>query len=346
MEISGEMNGNAYLENLDKLLRENGESEKDIRAAKKYASNLLELNLPVIFDINHFAALIGTTPSVISTMMATIEKNFYTEKRIPKKSGGYRVLMVPAMRLKIIQRWILDNILYNIPVSDQAMGFLINRSIVTNAYYHVRQDCVINMDLKDFFPSICQEQVFRIFYYYGYTISVSYMLSRLCTVGGKLPQGAPTSPYLSNIVCLKLDKRLLLLAKSYEAKYTRYADDLTFSGGYGIQGIIVGANSIINDEGFSVNEKKTRISYKYQRQEVTGLIVNNKVTVDRKYKKSLLQEIYYCKKYGPSSHLNHINCSKRFYKEHLYGKAYFVNMVDKEFGEKVLLQLSGIDWEK
>lgn len=340
------MDSNTYLEKLDTLLRENGESEKDIKAAKKYARNLIELNLPVIFDINHFAALIGTTPVAISTMMATMEKYFYTEKRIPKKSGGYRTLMVPAMRLRIIQRWILDNILCNMPVSDFAMGFLPNRSIVTNAKYHVGQECVVNMDLKDFFPTITQEQVFRIFYYYGYTIGVSYMLSRLCTVDGKLPQGAPTSPYLSNIVCLKLDKRLSSLAKKYKAKYTRYADDLTFSGGYGIQGIINSASSIINDEGFVVNEKKTRVSYKYQRQEVTGLIVNdNKVTIDRKYKKSLLQEIYYCKKYGPSNHLNYINCNKHFYKEHLYGKAYFVNMVDKELGKRVLLQLSEIDWE-
>ena len=341
-----EINVEIYLEKLDKLLRENGESEKDIKAAKKYARNLLELNLPVIFDINHFAALVGTTPVVISTMMATMETFFYTEKRIPKKTGGYRILKVPALRLKIIQRWILDNIICNIPVSDYAMGFMKNRSIVTNAKYHVGQECVVNMDLKDFFPTITQEQVFRIFYYYGYTIDVSYMLSRLCTVDGKLPQGAPTSPYLSNIVCLKLDKRLSLLANKYEAKYTRYADDMTFSGGYGIQGIINIASLIINDEGFIVNEKKTRISYKYQRQEVTGLIVNdNKVTIDRKYKKSLLQEIYYCKKYGPSSHLNYINSTKRFYKAHLYGKSYFVNMVDKELGKRVLLQLSEIDWE-
>lgn len=340
------MNSIKYLQELDKLLRENGESEKDICAAKKYAKNLIELNLPVIFDINHFAALIGTSPSVISTMMATIEKYFYTEKHIPKKTGGYRILMIPAMRLRIIQRWILDNILYNIPISDYSMGFSPNRSIVTNAGNHVGQDCIINMDLKDFFPSITQEQVFRIFYYYGYTISVSYMLSRLCTVDGKLPQGAPTSPYLSNIVCLKLDKRLSLLANRFEAKYTRYADDLTFSGGYGIQGIIKTATSIINDEGFVVNEKKTRVSYKYQRQEVTGLIVtDNRVTVDRRYKKKLLQEIYYCKKYGLSSHLNYVNCSKSFYKEHLYGKAYFVNMVDKELGKKILLRLSEINWE-
>lgn len=341
------MDKNKYLEELEWLLENNHESLVDIEAAKKYAANLIDLGMPVIFDKIHFAELVGVPVKEITAMMTVLESVYYTEKHIPKKSGGFRVLKVPAMKLKMVQRWILKNILYQIPVSSHSMGFVKKKSIVTNAKVHVGKECVVNMDMKDFFPTITQEQVYRIFYYYGYTVGVSYMLSRLCTVDGVLPQGAPTSPYLSNIVCLKLDKRLSLLAEKYEATYTRYADDITFSGKYGVQNIVKSAIGIIEDEGFKINKKKNRIAFKYQRQEVTGINVSGgKISIDKKYKKALLQEIYYCKKYGLTDHLTHIHCDKRFYKEHLYGKAYFVHMVDKELGEKVIRLLNEIDWEE
>jgi len=172
------------------------------------------------------------------------------------------------------------------------------------------------------------------------------MFSRLCTYDGHLPQGAPTSPYLSNIVCLKLDKRLSLLAKKYYANYSRYADDITLSGNCGINKMLPVVETILKDEGFSLNNDKTRLAYAYQRQEVTGLIVNgNSVRVNKRYIKKLNQDIYYCKKFGVKSHLKHIECDKRFYKEHMYGKAYFVNMVDKELGSKLITELDGVDWE-
>ena len=341
------MDNKKYLNELEVLLKEKGESQENINAAMEYSKNLLALKMPVIFDKEHFAALVGVTVHEISTMMALLEKVYYTKKEIPKKSGGVRELMIPAMRLRMIQQWILKNILYSIPVSRYAMGFTKRRSIVTNAKMHVGKECVVNMDMKDFFPTITQEQVFKVFYYYGYTIGVSYMLSRLCTVDGKLPQGAPTSPYLSNIICLKLDKRLSNLARSYEAEYSRYADDITFSGCYGVQNIILPASKIIENEGFGINNKKTRIAFKYEKQEVTGINVSgNKISVDKKYRKAFLQEIYYCKKYGPSDHLKYIGCNKRFYQEHLYGKAYFINMVDPKLGKKILELLDEIEWEK
>ena len=237
--------------------------------------------------------------------------------------------------------------LYNIRVSDYAMGFRKKYSIATNAKIHTGKKCVVNMDLKDFFPSITQKQVFQIFYYYGYTIDVSYLLSRLCTHEGRVPQGAPTSPYLSNIICLKLDKRLSKLAEKCEADYTRYADDITFSGGAGLKSIILRVKEIIEDEGFVVNEKKTRIQFDYQGQEVTGINVSGeKITVNKRYKKKIFQEIYYCKKYGPSNHLKHVGCDKRFYKEHMYGKAYFVHMIEPDIGKEILRQLDEIRWEE
>ena len=184
------------------------------------------------------------------------------------------------------------------------------------------------------------------FFYYGYTKEISFVLTKLCTYRGKLPQGSPASPYLSNIVCLKMDKRLHQLASKNGADYTRYADDITFSGDYRIQYCMPLIQRIIEDEGFYINSAKTRILYKHQRQEVTGLIVNNQmVRINKKYKRNVDQEIYYCLKYGVSSHLQRIGCEKSFYKEHLYGKVYFIKMVEPEVGNHLLNKLSEINWE-
>ena len=340
------MNDNPYVKELYSVLSQKGEKQEDIEAACKYAENLIILNLPVIFNNEHFSLLVGKEYKEITTMMATLETNYYHLACIKKKSGGERILNVPAVSLKIVQRWILDNILENLHVSQYAMGFCKNKSIVTNAKNHLGKACVINVDLKDFFPSITQKQIFNIFYYYGYTIGVSYMLSRLCTCESRLPQGAPTSPYLSNIVCLKLDKRLSELSKRFEAEYTRYADDITFSSDSDISNILPIVKEIIIDEGFQLNEKKTRVLFKHQKQEVTGLLVNgNRIRVNKKYIKKFKQEIYYCKKYGVEDHLKHIGCKKHFYCDHMYGKAYFINMVDEEMGKKFIEELNSIDWE-
>jgi Retron-type reverse transcriptase len=333
-----------YLEELKNELLKHNKDNEFINRCMQYAERLFKANLPVIFDRVHLALLLGIKYAELSTII-NCEYNYYTEYNIAKKSGGQRIIQSPALILKYIQRWILDNILNNLHVSKYANGFCKNKSIVTNAIVHTNKDCVINIDIKDFFPSIDQESIFRIFYYYGYSKDISYVLSKLCTFEGYLPQGSPASPALSNIVCLKLDKRISSLSKKYKCDYTRYADDISISGNKGIKNILNMVTTIINDEGFDLNDKKTRISYKNQRQEVTGLIVNNKVTVPKKYKKELEQEIYYCIKYGVSDHLSYINCNKSFYKEHLYGKVYFVNSIEPELGKKLLKQLEKISWD-
>lgn len=335
-----------YVEELRYELSLQNENETDIEAACKYAQNLENLGLPIIFDKAHFSHLLGIKCEEISKMMASLENNYYHSAIIQKKSGGERTLDIPAVELRNIQRWILDHILVKLHISQYATGFCKNKSIVTNALPHVGKKCIVNMDLKDFFPSVSQKQVFNIFYYYGYTIGISYMLSRLCTLDGKLPQGAPTSPMLSNIICLKLDKRLSELAKRFSATYTRYADDITFSGDTDLSILVPIVEKIILEEGFQINEKKTRVLFEHQRQEVTGLLVNGEnVRVKKKYLKKMRQEIYYCKKYGVDDHLKHIHCEKRFYREHMYGKAYFINMVNQELGQELIQELNEINWD-
>lgn len=335
-----------YLTELNNEFLIVNEKPEDILAAQEYAKNLIDLGLPVIFDISHFADLVEKNVCDIGNMMKNLEVAFYRQACIEKKRGGYRILDIPAVNLRNIQKWVLKNILYQIPVSEFACGFCKNRSIVTNAERHVGKECIINIDIKDFFPSIHREQIFNIFYYYGYTTEVSYLLSRLCTFEDYLPQGAPTSPYLSNIVCLKLDKRLSCLAETYDAVYSRYADDITFSGNAGIKAMLPVAKKIVEEEGFLLNESKTRVAYNCQRQEVTGLLVNgNSVRVSKQYLKKFSQEIYYCKKFGVQSHMQHIQCEKRFFKDHMYGKAYFIYMVDRDLGRKFFSELDDINWE-
>lgn len=334
-----------YLFALQKLLTKNDEDKHYSTVCLSYAERLLDNNLPVVFDIQHFSLLIGIDISEF-TKMLFLEEQYYKEFKIRKKSGGERNLCIPAVQLKYIQRWILDNILSKIKISEYATGFCNKKSIVTNATMHVNKDCILNMDIKDFFPSILFERVFRIFTYFGYTKEMSFTLAKICTYNKRLPQGSPASPCISNIVCLKLDKRLSKLAESYHANYTRYADDITFSGNHGIKKCSVIIKEIVQDEGFTINEKKTRLAFKYQRQEVTGIIVNdNKIRLNKDYKRKLSQEIYFCTKYGISDHMKKINCDKAFYKEHLYGKAYFVKMIEPDEGKKMLGLLDKILWD-
>lgn len=340
------MNKEEYLNELKEQLIQNNKDDRYIIACCNYAAKLIDANLPVIFDNTHLSLLIGITPFNLGKLLYSIDDYCYKEIKIPKKSGGKRTLHIPSVELKYIQRWILDNILYNCHISNCANGFAKNKSILTNAKQHLHSECIINIDLKDFFPSVKFEEVFRIFKYYGYTKELSYTFAKLCTYQGILPQGSPASPALTNIICLKLDKRLLGLAQKYNATYSRYADDITFSGNRSITHLLPIATEIIQNEGFMLNQKKTRISYNHQKQEVTGLIVNgDTVHISKQYKRKLRQEIYYCMKYGVKNHQEKINDNHAFYKEHLYGQAYFIHMIEPDLGEKYLSMLDNIAWE-
>ena len=223
----------------------------------------------------------------------------YTPFEIPKRTGGTRKIWAPREKLKKAQRWILDNILQQLPVHGAAHGFLPERSILTNARMHTSSRRLVRMDLKDFFPTVTFVRVKGIFRKAGYREQIATLLAMLCTeseriereVKGKtyyvalgercLPQGAPTSPALSNIVSMNLDCRLSGLASKHGWRYTRYADDLTFSLPDSKDkvdpktGYLLGAVSrIVEDEGFEVNEKKTWVAKKGGKQSVTGLLVN------------------------------------------------------------------------
>lgn len=165
-----------YVKKLIDKMSEQGEDEEYINACVTYAQKLCDNNVPVIFDFKHLSLLIGYEPAELAFYLFASEELFYTQIQVPKKNGGFRNIEIPSERLKEIQRWILRNILENIEIHGACYGFRKGKSIYDHAQLHVGKECVLSMDLKDFFPSITQKEVFNLFYKEGYTKKVSYYL--------------------------------------------------------------------------------------------------------------------------------------------------------------------------
>lgn len=329
---------------LRKEMENENNTQEYIDLCLTYAQNLYDKCMPVIFDTNHLSLLSGIQLQDLIIYSKNSMK-FYNEINIMKKSGGLRKIHAPSENLKYLQRWILKNILYSSRIKDCATGFVQGKSIVDNAKYHVDKECVINLDIKDFFPSIDSKRIYSVFYNLGYCTNLALLLTNICTYDRKLPQGAPTSPYLSNLVCRNLDERLEVLASKIDASYSRYADDITFSGNISITKYISLIKRVINEEKFIVNEKKVRVQMQHHRQIVTGIIVNKTIAVPDETSKYLRQKIYYCKKYGVDNSLKHESISKTNFKGHLFGIAYFIYMVDDKLGKKFIKELNEIKWD-
>lgn len=320
-------------------------NEEQKQLLTMYVNRLNDNNVPVIYNLRHLRKLVNISKKQQNKYFGEFRNGLYRTFYIRKKSGGYRKIEAPKEELEIIQKWIKREIVDKFLVSDYAKGFKKKTNIVDNALPHCNQEVLLNIDIKDFFPSISYEKVFRMFNYMGYTKEVSHLLTRLCTNSDNvLPQGSPASPSISNLVNLKLDKRLSSLAKAIGASYTRYADDITFSGNKYILKYKELIISIINEEHYEINNKKLRVVFNNQRQEVTGVIVNKKVSPNAKITKELNNAIYYISKYGLESHMEHENIKKSAYKEHLYGLAYYVNMIDGKKGRQYLSQLDNLTW--
>lgn len=238
----------------------------------------------------------------------------YRTFNISKKTGGTRVISAPRSALKIIQQK-LNQVLYSIyQPKAPTHGFVLGKSVATNASMHLRQRYIFNIDLEDFFPSINFGRVRGLFLgsLYNCTPSVATVLAQICCHNNSLPQGAPTSPIISNMICSKMDSQLRLLAQKYRCIYTRYADDITFSTSisrFPQPLVFVSEQSgqlIIGDEliqtikgnGFKINVNKVRLQTRNHRQEVTGVVVNNKLNVHRKYVRQIRAMLHAWRKHG------------------------------------------------
>lgn len=296
----------------------------------EYIKRQYNRELPVIFEYQHLAALLGRTPEYIRSAVSGT-KSHYRRFSIPKRRGGKREIATPYPALLECQRWILNNILDRVSIGDCAHGFVRNKSILTNAKIHIHQKQILKMDIAEFFPSVQINKVISIFRRLGYPRNVSVYLGRLCTLDGKLPQGAATSPYLSNIISIRMDARLNGLAKSLDLRYTRYADDLTFSGKVIPNWLPAIVREILQEEGFQVSEKKTVFVKERGKRIVTGISISeNRPKVPRGFKRSVRQEAYYVLKHGYFSHVGKRRIRNPRYLESLIGKVDFWRWVEPD----------------
>ena len=252
---------------------------------------------------NDFAKFIGVKLQTL-TYLLYIKKidNCYNTLEIPKKNGDIRTICVPNKNLKKVQKKLYNKLstyydeikTQNNFTSKISHGFEKNRSIVTNAEVHKNKRYVVNLDLLDFFPSINFGRVRSYFIknnYFEINDDIATILAQLTCYKGTLPQGAPTSPLIANMICNIMDIRILKIAKKYCLDYTRYADDLTFSTNnkYFLNDydkFLEDIKNIIHRSGFELNSKKTRLLFSNSRQEVTGLVVNKKISVPKEYYKN------------------------------------------------------------
>ncbi len=238
----------------------------------------------------------------------------YTTFKISKKLGGSRLISSPKTALKIIQKKLNQVFKSVYQPKHSTHGFTVDKSILTNAKQHLRQRYVLNLDLKDFFPSINFGRVRGLLMAPPYNCpeEVATVLAQICCHENQLPQGAPTSPIVSNMICAKLDSHLQRLAKKYQCIYTRYADDITFSTSkprfpphLGLfskesEKLILGneLKNIIEQNGFLINDLKVRLQTRHGRQEVTGIIVNEKLNIKRRYIRQIRAVLHAWEKYG------------------------------------------------
>jgi len=322
---------------------------------------LSELSLPLLHTPADVAAALDLSIKQLRWLAFHTEaatRTHYVKFQVPKRSGGMRTLAAPHKTLKAAQRWILTNITGKLPTTEAACGFVARRGIVSNAAPHVGKALIVNLDLENFFPRIAFPRVRAVFERYGYSGCVATILALLCTesprttvtyAGTKyevatgpraLPQGAPTSPSLSNQVARKLDKRLHGVAARLGLNYTRYADDLTFSGhpelAEKLGWLLAKVRHIAAEEGFAVNEKKTRVMRRSIAQTVTGLVVNDKISISRAAIRRLRAILHHARCEGLDAQNRDGRPSFRAW---LAGMISFVSMIRPDVGAKLRKEL-------
>ena len=292
----------------------------------------------------------------------------YQYRWVRKPSGGMRLLESPKPRLKAIQRRLLHDLLSRCPPHDAAHGFVPGRSVLSYANLHVAQSVVLRLDLEDFFLSIRAARIRAIFRRLGYPEPVARMLTGLCCTptpedviakarnaldfqsimrmrNAHLAQGAPTSPALSNLACLRLDRRLRGLAEAAGARYSRYADDLAFSGGgafqRGLDHFIVHASAIALEEGFRVRHRKTRVMREGGRQWLSGVVVNDRLNIRRDEYDRLRALLHNAVRHGPDSQNND---GQADFKAHLRGKLAWIAATNRTRAAKLERVFEQITW--
>ena len=300
----------------------------------------------------------------------------YVYKWVAKRSGGFRLLEIPKFHLRALQRRLLHELIEYVPPHESAHGFRARHSCVTTAEQHVGRQVVVRLDLQDFFVSVSALRITALFRTLGYPEGMARVLTGLCTSqvpsrvldardpakyefeqprpdwltrkrlqSPHLPQGAPTSPALANLCAFNLDIRLQAAAESLDARYTRYADDLVFSGGRqferAAQRFISLAGAIALEEGFSINFRKTRVMNRGSRQIVNGIVVNERMNVARNERDQLKALLHNCVRHGPTSQ-NRAGLAD--FRAHLTGRLAYLKMITPLHARRMERMFEQIVW--
>ena len=272
---------------------------------------------------------------LLYTISNHAEKHYKVFK-IPKRNGGYRTIYEPDYTLKSIQRNILNNVLNERITSSYAKAYKKGLSLVDNATPHLNKKVILKLDIKDFFPSIDFLKVYKkAFPRNMYPEAVANLLTNLTTYNNFLPQGTPTSSYIPNLVLRSFDIKVGNFCEDRNISYTRYCDDMTFSGSFDTKEVITFVKNALYKEGFILNKQKIKIIKPNKAQIVTGIVCNEKLSIPRPYKKAIRQSMYYINKYGLDNHLKHIKNldDKTTYLNKLYGQVLFVLQIEKNDSE-------------
>ena len=264
-----------------------------------------------------------------------LEKHYHNVF-IPKSDGSKRKLSVPDRILKRVQRSIADNILAQYPISRYAKAYKVGSSVQHNARPHTGKKTVLKLDIEGFFDHILYSQVKDIvFCKEKFAEPIRVLLTMLCYYKESLPQGAPTSPAITNIILYDFDEAVGEFCSKRGIAYTRYCDDMTFSGDFDAKEIMAFVKSELGKLGLYLKNRKTAHVPASKRQVVTGIVVNEKLNITKEYKKSIRQEMYYVKRFGLDGHLDRCGISDRqHYVSSLRGRIAFVLQTvpnDREF---------------
>ena len=255
---------------------------------------------------------------------------YYNNFTIKKRNGKERQICSPYNELKKLQFNILNQLLYDKRTSEYAKAYVKNVRLRDNAKVHKGYKYILKLDISNFFDNVSFVDIFNIYKEYGFSRSLCGLLTSLTTYDDHLPQGAPTSPYLSNLVLREFDLKVGNWCRERNINYTRYSDDMTFSMNEYNKELVKFVRKNLYRYGLELNNSKICLVSNSSKQKITGIVVNEKVQTDIKYRKKIRQEMYYINKYGLDEHLKRINIEdKDKYLKSLYGRILFVLSVDK-----------------
>lgn len=338
-------------------------------------------SLPSILTLAHLAKRANVSYEALRAIVERSCSDPYKHFRIRKRSGGSRTISVPDPLLMQVQRWIATHVLRSIPTHTASYAFSPENSIAKCAFRHRRARWIVKMDVADFFGSVTELQVYRVFKSLGYQPLISFELARICTHEpenskkhllkswqvlwprkkiesyqrehmGRLPQGAPTSPMLSNLIMREIDTKIEAVSCTYGVVYTRYSDDLTFSTRSNLfdrtraKSLIADVSVILKASGFFPQRRKCVVVPPGARKIVLGLVVDDVATrLPRKFKSKLRQHLYYLKMLGPFEHAKarQFDTLGGMYR-HIRGLIDFANMVEPDYAAARLAEFNSVSW--